>query len=161
MFRLPRRFDWIFMATNALQHLHDRESVDALFERVRAHLNPGGKFLFDVMNPNAEKLARDPALRYRRKTFRPPAGEPIDVDARSGYDPQSRILEFDLFYSKAGRPDFRTKHVELRCFFPQELDELCRRNGFAIESKHGDYKGGAFDAASAKQVLVCVPIAHS
>src|SRR5215469_2012284 len=59
-FELERKFALIFMAFNSMQHLHDYESLAALFRNVRKHLAEAGRFVFDVFNPNLEILARNP-----------------------------------------------------------------------------------------------------
>jgi len=45
--------------------------------------------------------------------------------------------------------------LNLRMFFPQEIDALLHYNGFSIEQKYADYEGHPFDDSSRRQVIVC------
>ena len=154
-FKLGRSFDLIIMVSNALQHLHDADSLAASFTRVREHLKPGGRFIFDVMNPDPRKLERPYDLRYRHKTFHESKGDLIEVDARSRYDPAQKLLRFDLFYSQGDRRDFLVKNVTMRCLFPEEVDALCRAGGFEIENRLGDFDARPFSASAPKQIIIC------
>jgi hypothetical protein len=46
------------------------------------------------------------------------------------------------------------EELELRCFFPQELDMLVRANGFEIEEKFSDFERKPFTGGGMKQVMV-------
>ncbi|MDO8803421.1 MAG: hypothetical protein Q7R35_03230 [Elusimicrobiota bacterium] len=48
------------MAFHSMQHLGRREDIEGIFASVARHLAPGGRFVFDVFNPNPHCLVRDP-----------------------------------------------------------------------------------------------------
>lgn len=50
-FDLGRTFDLVFIAANSLLHVHDPVDLLNCLRSVRAHLAPGGRFVFDVFNP--------------------------------------------------------------------------------------------------------------
>jgi SAM-dependent methyltransferase len=152
--QLPRQYALLFSATNAMQHLLELESVNAFLQSARCALLPGGRLILDVFNPDPAKLARGSGSRYLHKTFVSPSGESIQVEAASHYRADSQILHFDLFYLRAGEL-LRTKQVNMRCFFPEELRALCHFNGLTIERRLGDYEGREFGPKSPKQLLLC------
>ena len=45
--------------------------------------------------------------------------------------------------------------LNLRMFFPQEIDVLLHYNGFQIEDKYGGYEEAPFGDSSRKQIIVC------
>ena len=45
--------------------------------------------------------------------------------------------------------------LNMRMFFPQELEALLKYNGFRIDGKLGDSDERPFDAASPKQIVIC------
>src|SRR5690606_15802586 len=101
--RLSRRYSLIIMPFNVFGHLYDRRDVELLLGRVRQHLLPGGRLLFDLYLPRFSELAATlPGYHY---------------------DPLSQLLtvHFD------GDPP---TVLTLRQFFPQELRMLLRYNGF-------------------------------
>jgi SAM-dependent methyltransferase len=153
-FDLGRRFDLIFAAANSLQHLHSAESVLQLLKCAKEHLAPGGRLILDVFNPDLTKLMRPSSDRYLHKKFNDEKGRSVQVEAASQYDAATQILTFDLYYSRPPEGAFLTKHVTMRCFFPQELDLLARTAGFSIQHKYGGYDSKEFRSNSAKQILI-------
>ena len=61
---------------------------------------------------------------------------------------------FELYYMREGRL-IRTKKVSMRCFFPEELQALCRPNGLDVVERFGNYDGSPFTSSSPKQILFC------
>jgi SAM-dependent methyltransferase len=151
---LPRPFSLIFSATNAMQHLLDTESACAFLQAARRTLRPNGILILDVFNPDPAKLARPATERYVHKTIAIPGEEPIRVEAASHYRADTQLLHFDLHYLR-GAELLRTKHVNMRCFFPEELAMLCCSNGLEVSRRFGNYDESEFRADSPKQILVC------
>ena len=86
-FAVKKKFKLIFIPFNSMQHLHDRVSLERFFNRVRAHLAPGGRFILDVFNPNPHYLVRDadeliPISHYKD----PVTGRDILVNESYSYD---------------------------------------------------------------------------
>jgi SAM-dependent methyltransferase len=151
---LPKTYALIFSATNAMQHLLDVDSVCAFLRSARRALAPGGQLIIDVFHPDFAKLARPVAERYVHKTIKASDGKEIRVEVASEYHAASQVLHFDLFYLQEGEM-LRTKHVNMRCFFPEELLALCRWNGLEVVKRFGDYDESEFMEASPKQILIC------
>ena len=145
-----------FSATNAMQHLLDLDSVCAFLASAREALVPGGRLILDVFNPDPAKLSRSSSVRYVHKVLPHPEGGEIRVEAASQYHVATQVLHFDLFYLRDGEL-LRTKQVNMRCFFPEELLALCRFNGFEVIQRFGSYEEDAFTDASPKQILLCSP----
>jgi SAM-dependent methyltransferase len=149
---LPRKVGLAFMATNALQHLLDRESVLAFLQSARRLLQPGGTLILDVFNPDLTRLDRPPGHRHFHKNISSATGDNIRVEVETRYDSPSRVLHFDLFYLREGQL-VRTKRVNLRCFFPEEMLEFCELSQFRVSRIYGSYDEAAFVASSPKQLL--------
>jgi len=152
---MQRRFGTVFIATNALQHLHRASDIRLFLERVRQCLAPNGILALDVFNPDPEKLRRPISTRYLHKTFRF-EGEIVEVYARSEYSKADRILHFDLSYCRGGE-EFKTKSVNMRSFPPEELAGMCEASGFQVTERFGDYDRSPFEQQSPKQILLCKP----
>ncbi len=155
-FELGRRFRLAFIAANALQHLHDLDSLLAFFDRARAHLLEEGTLALDVFQPDLGKLERAAGSVRPHKTFRLEDGRIVHIDVAGEYARDVQILRFVLTYRCEGQV-LRTKDVRMRCYFPEELVALCRLGGFDVVRRLGDYDGSAFTADSPKQILLCRP----
>ena len=155
-FELSRKFALIFMAFNSMQHLHDHESLAALFGNVRKHLAERGRFIFDVFNPSIAILNRDPSQRYVERQYEDPDGRgTITLEQTAVYDDAAQVNRITWYFSLPGEKDFRVEQLPMRCFFPQELDLLVRANGFAIEEKFSNFERKPFAGGGMKQVVVC------
>jgi SAM-dependent methyltransferase len=153
---LNRTFALAFIATNALQHLHDFTSLRAFFSRGRAHLRPDGLLIIDVFNPSIAKLSRSLGAPYSHKSFNLLDGRRVEVEVDSEYDPDTQVLHFILTY-RYERQIIHTKDVRMRCFFPEELLALCHLGGFDVVERFGDYDETPFQASSPKQLVICRP----
>jgi SAM-dependent methyltransferase len=151
---LGRTFRMAFIATNALQHLHDAESLEAFFLRAREHVDPGGQLIVDVFNPSVQKLSRSIESRHAHNKFELADGRPVEVDVGSEYLSDRQLLHFELKYRVDGRI-IRAKDVRMRCIFPEELLALCRAGGFEPAERFGDYDQSPFRAESPQQIVVC------
>jgi len=160
-YALSQTFRLIFMAANALQHLHDLASLEMFFATARRHLDSDGLLILDVFNPNVVKLSRG-QTPYRFKEFVVPgSNQLIRVEAASRYAAAEQVLYFQLCYSEERGPLKRSKHVAMRCFFPQELELLCKHVGLNIIQKFGGYDEQPFTSESAKQIIICQRAANS
>jgi hypothetical protein len=54
----------------------------------------------------------------------------------------------------AGQPDL-VGSLDLKMYFPRELEALIQCNGLQISARYGDHAGEAFDDLSRFQLLVC------
>ena len=155
-FALGRRFALIFMAFNSMQHLHDHASLAALFEKVRSHLARRGRFVFDVFNPSLAILNRVPHQRYVERQYEDPDGRgTITLEQAAVYDDAAQVNRITWYFSLPDEKDFRVEQLDVRCFFPQELDLLVRSNVFEVEQKYGNFERKPFASGDMKQIVVC------
>lgn len=154
-FDLGERFALVYVARNSLLHLHTADDLLACFACVRRHLLPGGAFALDVFNPDAAILARPPGERFPLMQVAHPRRGEVRIEASSDYDAATQVNRATWYFSTGDEPDFLVAPLHLRSIFPQELPLLLAAGGMRLESRHGDFAGGAFTGASRHQVCVC------
>lgn len=155
-FELGRKFALIFIGFNSMQHLHEHASLASLFARVRSHLAPGGRFIFDVFNPSIPILNRDYSERFVERHYPSPDGRGmITIEQIAVYDDAAQVNRITWYFSLPGDKDFRAAQLDLRLFFPQELDLLVTTNGFTIMEKSGNFERKPFAGGDLKQIVVC------
>jgi SAM-dependent methyltransferase len=157
---LRRRFSLIVCPFNAFMHLYERPDIERFLAVVKRHLQPGGLFAFDVLNPDLKWLSRDPTRRWSRTRFRHPAtGEPMMYSTDVSWDGALQIAFMRIYYESlsTGRQRRRAKvvHLSHRYFFPLELEALLHYNGFAVEQVAGDFSGHPLSSESEEQVYLC------
>lgn len=159
-FSLGARFPLAIMAFNSFEHLYTRVEVSACLDRVRDHLLPGGRLVFDIQNPDLQWLVRDPRKRWARTRFtHPRTGQRMVYSTNHDYDPVSQIVLIRLYYETELPHGSETRMVTLsqRKFFPAELEALLAANGFVMEARYGDFEGNPLEGHSPNQVIVCKP----
>jgi SAM-dependent methyltransferase len=154
--RMRRRFPLIVCPFNAFQHLYSRSDVERFLDVVRRHLQPGGRFAFDIMHPDLKWLSRDPRRRWARTRFRhPTTGRPMIYSTSLVYDPPLQLAFMRIYYERADGKTERVVQLTHRHFFPRELEALLHYNRWEIERHEGDFEGGPLEPGSEQQVLVC------
>jgi SAM-dependent methyltransferase len=152
-FNLERKFSLIIFPFNSICHLHDYESIKACFENVKKHLHPDGRFIIDVFKPNFNFLLRDSKERAEVSTYNNPYGNnKVRLTESNNYDQISQINYINWFYNTDGKE--RGEELNMRMFFPQELENYLRFTGFQIENKFGDYDLSSFKNNSEKQIII-------
>lgn len=139
-FSLGRRYRSIIAPLNALMHLLDDAALDACLARVRDHLAPGGRFLFDLSLPRPELLAATAApegVPLRRLLL---AGAAYQQREHHSYDPRTRISRVRYSFlplDRRGRP-FATE-LRLRMFPPAVIAAHLDRAGLRIDERWGGF----------------------
>ena len=153
-FALDLEFDLISLPNNSLGHLHTLPDIQACFTSVLRHLAPGGRFVVDMFNPSLTLLLREPGRHYPLASYQRPDGKTVTVSETVSYNAAAQVLHALWHYEAENEPaDIRP--LDLRIFFPQELDALLTLSGFTKEAKYGSFDKLPFSSASRHQVIVC------
>jgi ubiquinone/menaquinone biosynthesis C-methylase UbiE len=155
-FELNKKFDVIFVGYNSVHHILTNQEFENFLNCVKSHLNPNGRFLFDIFNPSFVLLNRNKVRSEMDDYVDPETGEHIYVTEDNSYDLATQINHITYYYSKENQPDFHSHPLKMRCYFPQEMDAVLGYNGFRIINKYGSFKKEAFVSGSMKQIFDCV-----
>ncbi|QMU96497.1 class I SAM-dependent methyltransferase [Microbacterium esteraromaticum] len=154
-FDLDGEFDLIFIAANALLHLHEADDIVQCFRAVRRHLAPGGRFAFDVFNPSVRLLAGADGTRRPRTCFTDPDRGDVRVDVDDAYDAAAQVTRGTWYFSTDSESDFQKVSLAVRSIFPQELPVLLELGGLRLIERFGDWDRALFTADSSIQLCVC------
>jgi SAM-dependent methyltransferase len=155
-FHLGKKFNLIIFPLNTICHFLALDDLEACLSCVEEHLLQNGRFIIDVIVPSQERLARDPKERFFNTEYPDPEGKgKIRIYESNRYDPASQINHVKFYYQLPGRSEEVVEELNMRMYFPQELDALLKYNGFIIDAKFGDYDDAHFGTKSPKQMVVC------
>jgi|SRR5690349_7571280 len=154
-FQLSRTFRLITVPFRPIQHLITIKEQLEFLRCVHRHLQPGGRFVFDVFNPNLALLAAPvspeeiedtpefvlPDGHRLRRTFRM---------LRKRYAEQCTDCEL-IYYLDDRRI---VQPLTMRYFFRFELEHLLARTGFQLVALYGGFDGSAFADNSAEMIFV-------
>jgi len=143
----------------------------ACLDRIRQHLAPGGRLVFDVFQPSLEALVSPltgseiedtpefdlPDGRKLRRTFRILSRHRVA---------QCFHLEMRYYLRTAsGESTTVTQTFPMRYYFPIEVEHLLARSGLRIDSVFGDFDGSPLTDQSPEMIftasLPCVPIVRA
>ncbi|MEO8606312.1 MAG: class I SAM-dependent methyltransferase [Chloroflexota bacterium] len=155
-FHLDKQFPFVFMLMNAFQFLLTRADHEAMFARVREHLQPDGYFLFETRNPSLRNLME---VRFPEgERFTTPDGGQLVSTEEQVYDPLTQIQHYThtrTFSHPDGQHEEKKLRVALRYVFPQEMETLLHYNGFKIHTCYGSWKQDPLTADSREMIYVC------
>lgn len=153
-FSLDATYRTILFPGNALCHIHTREDFEGLAGSVRSHLADDGIFAIVVFVPNVLTLARDPEGRYPYGQYAGPRGGDVHVSCSNRYDPATQLNHVTT-YTQTGDDEAVEGRLDLRMYYPQELDALLHYNGFVVVERYGSLDREPFGPDAAHQVVLC------
>jgi SAM-dependent methyltransferase len=154
-----RRFDWVVILFNTFLVFTTLEQQDAVLERVRRHLKPGGRFWIDIFHPDMALLVEDRRTgvdpiafhvpRYGRTVFKT-----TEIRRHDASRQVQRVTFHYTWFDEQGREKRERTSFDMTFIYPRELRMLLERHGFEVEGMWGDYSGGEITAKS-ERVIVC------
>ena len=151
---LPDTYDLIFIPFNSIHHLYTNEDLFKAFGAVKKHLKEGGLFLLDCFNPNIQFIVEGGKEPKQMAAYTTDDGRDVLIKQIMQYENSTQINRIEWHYYINGAFD-SIQHLDMRMFYPQELDAYLEWSGFTINHKFGSFEEEAFDDTSDKQVFVC------
>ena len=158
-FSLSRTFRLVIAPFRPIQHLTTVGNQLSFLECVREHLEPGGRFVFDVFNPNLVMLAAETRTEEIEDT--PEQSLPDGRRVRRTYRVvrkrhAEQCNDIELIYYLDGRR--MVQACPLRYFFRFELEHLLARSGFEIVALYGAFDRSPFDHDSTEIIFTAARI---
>lgn len=152
---LQEKYDLIFIPFNSIHHLYKNEDLFKAFNVVKNHLKDGGLFLLDCYNPNIQYIVEGEKEQKEIATYTTDDGREILIKQTMRYEAKTQINRIEWHYFING--EFNSiQNLDMRMFFPQELNSYLEQAGFDIIYKYGGFEDEVFNDNSDKQVFVCV-----
>ncbi len=126
--------------------------------RIRQHLNPGGRLLLDLFNPDMgrlldfrgqvsmDKVMIDPETGHRLIKLR---SEKVDLSQQTVH-----VMYMIDDVDEQGIVHRTLVPFSLRYLFRTEMEHLLHRAGFSVEAVYGSYDLDDFDSDSDKMITV-------
>lgn len=151
---LPEKYDLIFIPFNSIHHLYKNEDLFKAFNVVKNHLKEGGLFLLDCFNPNIQFIVEGEKKQKEIAEYTTKDGREVLIKQIMRYENKTQINRIEWHYFINGKFN-SIQNLDMRLFFPQELDSYLKWNGFNINHKFGSFEEEAFNDNSEKQIFVC------
>ena len=132
MLDLQEKFDLIFIPFNSIHHLYRNE---------------------DCFNPNIQYIVESEKVQAVIAEYTTDDGRDVLIKQTMRYESTTQINRIEWHYFING--EFHSiQNLDMRMFFPQELDSYLERAGFDIIHKFGSFEEEAFNDNSEKQIYV-------
>ena len=154
MLDLQEKFDLIFIPFNSIHHLYRNEDLFNALGCVRNHLKAGGIFLLDCFNPDIQYIVEHEKEPIEIAEYTTKDRREVLIKQIMRYESKTQINRIEWHYFINGEFD-SVQNLDMRLFFPQELDSYLEWNGFEILHKFGSFEEKAFCDHSEKQIFVC------
>ncbi len=151
---LPEKYDLIFIPFNSIHHLYKNEDLFKAFMVVKNHLKQGGLFLLDCFNPNLEFIVEGGKEQKEIAEYITKDGREVLIKEIMRYENKTQINRIEWHYFINEEFD-SIQNLDMRLFFPQELDSYLECNGFEIIHKFGGFEEEVFNDNSEKQIFIC------
>ncbi len=149
-----QKFKTIILPSNNLAHLMDYREAEKCFNAVFDHLDNDGSFVIDAFVPALSMLTKSPEEVETLSEYEDPdGGGKIKVTATAIYEGDSQIRRVTTYHRKSDGGESKG-HLNMRMYFPQELEALLDHCGFELVEKYGNYQKGDFSSKSIKQIIV-------
>ena len=151
---LQEKYDLIFIPFNSIHHLYRNEDLFKAFNVVKNHLKEGGLFLLDCFNPDIKFIVEGGKEPKAIAEYTTNDGRDVLIKQIMRYENKTQINRIEWHYFING--EFNSiQNLDMRLFFPQELDSYLKWIGFNIIYKFGGFEEEAFNDDSEKQIFVC------
>lgn len=151
---LPKKYDFIFIPFNSIHHMYKNEDLFKAFNSVKNHLKEGGLFLLDCFNPNIHFIVEAEKEHKEIAKYTTKDGRKVLIKQKMRYEYKTQINRIEWHYYINGKFD-SIQHLDMRLFFPQELNAYLKWSGFNIIHKFGNFEEEVFNDNSEKQIYVC------
>ena len=151
---LQEKFDLIFIPFNSIHHLYENEDLFKAFNEVKNHLKAEGLFLIDCFNPSINFIVEGERGLKEIAKYRTKDGRGVSIKEIMKYESKTQINRIEWHYFINGEFD-SIQNLDMRMFFPQELDAYLKWAGFNVIHKFGDFEEKPFSNDSVKQIFVC------
>ncbi|GAA3452274.1 class I SAM-dependent DNA methyltransferase [Dactylosporangium matsuzakiense] len=137
-------FSVAYLVFNTIMNLTTQAAQVACFRNVAAHLQPGGRFVIEVMMPDLRRL--------------PPGQDAVPFHASETrwaydlYDVATQSMSSNYVEVVNGRGGFRS--IPFRYVWPAELDLMAQLAGLHLCDRWADWHGAPFTSDSAQHVSV-------
>ena len=151
---LQEAFDLVFIPFNSIHHLYTNEDFTKVLSNVTTHLKPQGKFIFDCFNPNINYIIESSKKEMQIAEYKTSDGREVIIKQKMRYESHYQVNRIEWSYY-IDEQFHSVQNLDMRMYYPKELNFLLETNGFNIIKKFGDFNEGPFNSDSQKQIFVC------
>ena len=151
-FHLEDGLTLVIIPFGPFQALHEVDQQLACLHCIHRHLEPGGRLVIDVQNPNLYPLLDEGGDQSIGGAFSTSAGQSVQWHVQSAsVDVWKQIVYEELVYEvreASGQVERLVYPDVIRFYYCHELEHLLARTGFTLTALYGDFLHTEYDSDS-------------
>lgn len=151
---LPHKYDLILIPFNSIHHLYQNQDLFDTLNVVKKHLKDDGLFLLDCFNPNIHYIVEAEKGLNKIAEYTTYDGRRVVIKQIMKYENKTQMNRIKWHYF-INDQFHSVQNLDMRMYFPEELDTYLKWLGFRIIHKFGNFDEDAFNDKSDKQIFVC------
>ncbi|HOS30135.1 MAG TPA: class I SAM-dependent methyltransferase [Treponemataceae bacterium] len=153
-FKLDKKFEMIFIPFNSIHCLYEHSDFIDTMNSIYKHLEDSGFLIIDYFNPSLEYIVENSKKPLVIAEYETEDGRYVKIIQTMEYDDHTQVNRVKWEHSING--EFSSKEsLDMRMFYPQELDYLITSSRFKIVNKFGSYERSDFSKGSQIQLVIC------
>jgi len=161
-FDLSETFALGIIPFRPLQHLLTIGDQLSTLRSIHRHLDPGGRLIFDVFNPDITRLAAGAAEEREDtpETTLPDGSSFHRTNRVAALHIVEQISDAELIYYvtlPGGKTERRVHSFQMRWYWRFEVEHLLERAGFTLEAVYGNFDRSPLEDSSPEMIFVAEP----
>jgi len=145
--RLDARFDLVTLTGHAFQVFLTAADQRAVLDTIANHLAPGGRFIFDTRNPDAEEWRTWTSELSAHHFDHPELGR-VESWNDVAHDPDTDVVTYHTHYRVPARRQSYSATSQIAFPSRQAVADLLRDAGLQADTWLGDWQGSPMTASS-------------
>lgn len=151
---LNNKYDLIFIPFNSIHHLYKNQDLFDTLKVVKEHLKDDGLFILDCYNPNIQYITEAEKGKNKIAEYETTDERKVIIEQTMKYESNTQINRIEWHYF-INEKFHSVQNLDMRMYFPQELDTYLKWSDFSIEHKFGSFDEEKFNKKSEKQIFIC------
>ena len=151
---LNDKYQMMFIPFNSIHCLYTHSDLTKTLKSIHKNLSKDGFLVIDYFNPNISYIITNQRQEVEIASYKTEDGRNIRITQTMNYEDDTQINRIKWHYFVNNKPH-SVESLDMRMFYPQELDYYIESNGYKIVNKYGDYQMNPFTNGSPIQLLVC------
>jgi ubiquinone/menaquinone biosynthesis C-methylase UbiE len=151
---LKDKYQMIFIPFNSIHCLYTHADFTNTLKSIHKHLQDDGYLIIDYFNPNISYITSNQGKSIEIANYVTEDNRKIKIVQTMNYEDNTQINRIKWEYYVNNEP-YSIESLDMRIFYPQELDYYITSNEYKIINKYGDYQMSPFTNGSPIQLIVC------
>jgi 2-polyprenyl-3-methyl-5-hydroxy-6-metoxy-1,4-benzoquinol methylase len=153
-FSLATKFQLVVIPFNSIHCLYESSDLAQTLRTIAEHLAPDGYMIIDYFNPSISYIVNNQDKSLQIADYTTDDGRRIQINQTMHYEDATQVNRIKWEHIVNGKHS-SFESLDMRMYYPQELDYIVTSNDFKIVHKYGDYGYSPFSNASPIQLLIC------